>query len=269
MRTSRFLALTITILSCAAAQAADITRDELKKALRKNPDVLIEAIKDNKKAVLDLLNEAAREEQARAQKEAEEAATKAYEEAFKNPLKPAIDGHTRIRGEKNAMYTLVEYADFQCPYCATGYQNVAELSKKHGRDIRFVFKNLPLPSHPQSMTAARWLEAVAIQSSEKAWKFHDILFENQDKLGPDFFRETAKNLGLDAERCEKDADSQPVKDRIAADMAEAGKFGFNGTPGFLLNGIPVNGAYPVEYFEDIIRKLDGAKPGQSAASASR
>jgi len=269
MTTSRFLALTITILGCAAAQAADITRDELRNALQKNPDVLIDAIKANKKAILDVINQASQEEQARAQKEAEEAEKKAYEEAFKNPLKPAIDDKTRIRGEKTAKYTLVEYADFQCPHCAAGYKNVAELSKKHGSDIRFIFKHLPLPSHPQAMPAARWLEAVAIQSPEKAWKFHDMLFENQDKLGPDFFRQTAKSLGVDAERCEKDADSQLVKDRIAADMAEAAKFGFDGTPAFLLNGIPVNGAYPVEFFEDIIRRLDGAKTGQSATSDVR
>jgi protein-disulfide isomerase len=269
MKTSRAFALTISILTCAAAQAKDITRDELKKALEKHPDILIEAIKANKKAIFDVINQAAIEEQARVQKEAEDAANKAYEEAFKNPLKPSIDDKTRIRGEKNARYTLVEYSDFQCPYCAAGYQNVSELTRKHGNDIRFIFKHLPLPSHPQSMTAAGWLEAVAMQSPEKAWKFHDILFENQDKLGLDFFRQIAKNLGLDLERCERDADSQLVKDRIAADMAEAGKLGFNGTPGFLLNGIPVNGAYPVEYFEDIIRKLEGAKTGQSAASSSR
>lgn len=260
MRISRALAaFTISILGCAAAQARDITRDELKNALQKNPDVLIEAIKANKKAIFDIVNQAAIEEQARVQKEAEEAAKKAYEDAFKNPLKPAIDDKTRIRGEKDAMYTLVEYADFQCPYCAAGYQNVAELRKRHGNDLRFIFKELPLPSHPQSMPAAQWLEAVAIQSPEKAWKFHDILFENQDKLGGDFFKKTAKDLGVDVERCEKDVESQAVKDRIAADMEEAGKFGFNGTPGFLLNGIPVNGAYPVEYFEEIIKKLDATK----------
>jgi len=270
MRISRALAvMTITIMTCTAVQAKDITPDELRKALEKNPGILIDAIKANKKAILDVINQAAQEDQARVQKEAEEAEKKAYEEAFKNPLKPAIDDKTRIRGEKKAKYTLVEYADFQCPYCAAGYQNVAELSKKHGNEIRFIFKNLPLPSHPQSMAAARWLEAVALQSPEKAWKFHDILFENQDKLGTGFFKKTANDLGLDAERCEREADSQPVKDRIAADMAEASKFGFNGTPAFLLNGIPVNGAYPVEYFEDIIRKLDGTKTDQSAKESGR
>jgi protein-disulfide isomerase len=260
MRISRALAaLTIALLTCGAAQAKDITGDELKKALQENPDVLIEAIKANRKAIFDIINQTGVEEQARVQKEAEEAEKKAYEDSFKNPLKPAIDDKTRIRGGKDAKYTLVEYADFQCPYCAGGYQTVEELRKRHGHDLRFIFKHLPLPFHPQAMPAAQWLEAVAIQSPEKAWRFHDILFENQDKLGVNFFKKTAKDLGVDVEQCEKEAESQAVKDRIAADVEEAKKSGFNGTPGFLLNGIPVKGAYPVEYFEDIIKKLDAAK----------
>jgi protein-disulfide isomerase len=251
-----FTALTIAMMTCVPVQANDTSRDELIRALQKNPDVLMEAIKANKKAIYELINQAAQEEQARVQKEAEEAEKKAYEDAFKNPLKPAIDDQTRIRGEQNARYTLVEYADFQCPYCAAGYRNVEELRKKHGSDLRFIFKHVPLPFHAQSMPAAQWFEAVAMQSPEKAWRFHDILFQNQDKLGIDFYRKTAGDLGIDLERCEKDAGSQAVKDRIAADMAEAGRFGFNGTPGFLLNGVPANGAYPVEYFEEIIKRLD-------------
>ncbi|WP_337286320.1 thioredoxin domain-containing protein [Candidatus Methylomirabilis sp.] len=260
MRISRTLAvLTTVILTSATAQAAEITGDELKKALQENPNILIEAIKANRKAVFDIINQTGLEEQARAQREAEETGRQAYEDAFKNPFKPAIDNKTRIRGNKDAKYTLVEYSDFQCPYCASAYPTVEELRKRHGNDLRFIYKHLPLPFHTQAMPAAQWLEAVAIQSPEKAWKFHDILFKNQDKLGIDFFKKTAKDLGVDVERCEKDAESQAVKDRIAADIEEAKQFGFNGTPGFLLNGIPVKGAYPIEYFEDVIKKLAATK----------
>jgi protein-disulfide isomerase len=260
MRTSRFLTVsTIAILTYAAAHAKDITSDELKKALQKNPEVLIEAIKANKTAIFQIMNQTALEEQARVQKEADQAEKKAYENSFKYPLKPTIDDKTRIRGEEDAKYTLVEYADFQCPYCAAAHRTVQELRKKHGNDLRFIFKHLPLPFHSQSMLAAQWLEAVAIQSPEKAWTFHDILFENHDKLGVDFFKKTAKELGVDVEKCEKEAESQAVKDRIAADIEEANKFGFNGTPGFLLNGVPVKGAYPVEYFGEIISRLDVTK----------
>ena len=109
------------------------------------------------------------------------------------------------------------------------------------------------------MPAAQWMEAAALQSPEKAWQFHDALFTNQDKLGVDFFKETAKSLGLDVAKCEADAEGKVVKARIAADMEEAQKFGFSGTPGFLLNGIPVKGAYPITYFEEIIKRLESAK----------
>jgi protein-disulfide isomerase len=109
------------------------------------------------------------------------------------------------------------------------------------------------------MSAAQWFEAIAIQSAEKAWKFHDLMFANQDKLGIDLFRKTAKDLGIDVKRCERDAASPAVKDRIAADMNEAQRYGFEGTPGFLVNGIPVKGAYPLAHFEDVIKKIDATK----------
>lgn len=248
--------VTIAILTGAAAQAQDITGAELARVLRDNPNVLIEAITANKKAIFDIINQTGLEEQARARMEAEEAQQRAYEDTFKNPLQPAIDASTRIRGARDAKYTLVEYADFQCPYCAAGYKTVEELRTKHGNNLRFVFKHLPLPFHPEAMPAAQWFEAIAIQSPEKAWRFHDVLFGNQDKLGLDFYRKSAKDLGLDVTKCERDAASQAVKDRILADMAEAQKFGFEGTPGFLLNGVPVKGAYPVAHFEDVIKKLN-------------
>jgi protein-disulfide isomerase len=256
---STLIALAIAVLACTAAQAKDITGAELKKALQENPDILLEAIRSNKSAIFTVISQAAMEEQARMKKEAADAEAKALEDSFKNPLKPAIGAATRTRGEKGAKYTLVEYSDFQCPYCTRGYQTVEELRKKYGKDMLFVFKHLPLPFHANAMPAAQWMEAASMQSAEKAWKFHDAMFTNQDKLGVEFFKATAGELGLDVAKCEKDAESQGVKDIIAADMAEAGKFGFSGTPGFLINGVPVRGAYPPEYFEEVIRKLDAEK----------
>ena len=250
--------LTVAILTCASARAEDLTADALARALRNNPEVLIEAIQANRKAVFEIMNRTAGEEQARVQSEAAAARQKAYEDTFKNPLRPTIDGKTHIRGATDARYTLVEYADFQCSYCAASYKIIRELRTKQGNDLRFIFKYLPLPFHPQAMPAAQWFEAIAIQSLEKAWRFHDILFENQDKLGLDFYRKTARDLGVDVKKCERDAASQYVRERIAADMAEAQGFGFDGTPGFLLNGVPARGTYPIAYFEDLIKKVDAA-----------
>lgn len=234
---------------------AEISRDELKKALQRSPDIVLDVLRENKKAFFDIVQEAAQEHQQRRAKAAEEAEQKALEEAFKNPLEPEVGGKTRVRGDKNAKYTLVEYSDFQCPYCQQGYHTVEALRKKYGKDLRFVFKHMPLSFHPQAMPAAQHMEAAALQSQEKAWLYHDKLFENQSRLGPELYQELAKTLGLDWNRMKKDVESEAVKKTIEADINEAKKFGFTGTPGFLLNGIPVRGAYPIEHFESIIERL--------------
>ena len=262
MNTRSLACAAILTSLCAAASAKDISKDELKKALNDNPDVLLDALKGHKKELFDIVNQAAQEEQARRQKEEEENEKREFEESFKNPKTPEISDKTRIRGNKDAKYTLVEYSDFQCPYCSKGFQNVEALRKKYGASLRFVYKHMPLNFHPNAMPAAQYLEAVAIQSPEKAWTFHDKMFSNQDKLGEPFFKDTAKELGLNVKKLEEDAKSQAVKDKIEADINEAKKFGFTGTPGFLLNGIPVRGAYPVTFFDSIIERIDAKSPDQ-------
>jgi protein-disulfide isomerase len=238
---------------------AALSREDLKNELKKDPSIIMDVLRENKKDLLDIVQQAAQEEQGRRQKEEEENEKKAFEESFKNPLKPEISKDTRIRGNKDAKYTLVEYSDFQCPYCARGYQNVEQLRKKYGKDLRFVYKDMPLNFHPQAMPAAKWFEAISLQSQEKAWQFHDRMFQNQEKLGEEFFKSTAKELGVDVAKAEKDAASEKVAQKIESDVNEAKNFGFTGTPGFLLNGIPVRGAYPVEHFDSIIARLDGKK----------
>lgn len=250
-------ALFLAFLS-APVFATAISREDLKKALDGNPELLIEALRSQKKQLFELVNEAAQEEQVRRHKEEAEREKKEFEEAFKNPMSPAIDDKTRIRGPQTAKYTLVEYSDFQCPYCTRGFQTVEGLRKKHGDNLRFIYKHLPLDFHPQAMPAALFVEAAGLQSAEKAWKAHDSFFQNQAKLGEELFDKTAKDLGLDIKRLKADVKSDAVRQRVEADMAEARKFGFSGTPGFLINGVPVRGAYPLEHFEQIMKRLDEA-----------
>ena len=152
-----------------------------------------------------------------------------------------------------------DVTDAEWSFVVTYLALMKEDAPQRTHDLREVFKNKPLPMHPQAMPAASWFEAARLQSPEKSWAFHDKLFQNQDKLGEPFYRETAKALGLDADKLAKDAASQAVKDAIAADVKEAEEFKFEGTPGFLLNGIPIRGAYPVEHFDEIIQKLQAAK----------
>ncbi|MDD5656512.1 MAG: thioredoxin domain-containing protein [Elusimicrobia bacterium] len=250
--------LPLTLLAGTTLHGAELSRDELKKALQANPDLVLDVLRQNKKAFFEVVTQAAQEEQTRRQKEQEEAQTKELDERIKNPFKPAVTNKSLVRGNRKAKLTLVEYSDFQCPYCSRGYETVEALRKKYGDKLRVVFKNKPLPFHPQAMPAAQWLVAASLQSQEKAWAFHDQLFQNQAKLGDAFFKEAAKSAGLDVAKLEKDAQSQAVKDAIEADIKEATDFGFEGTPGFLINGVPVRGAYPIEHFDMIIQKLEAA-----------
>jgi protein-disulfide isomerase len=263
MKASR-LAVSLILAAAVVAPAfagakgkSALSADDLKQLLHDNPQVFLDFIKDNRKQVFEIISQAAQEERQHQEEEAAAAEKKDMDEAFKHPIQATIDSKTHVRGKANAKYTLVEYSDFQCPYCGRGFTTVEELRKKYGEQMRFIFKDKPLPMHPMAMPAAKWFEAVALQSPEKAWKFHDTMFQNQQKLSEDFFKQTVKDLGLDVDKAAKDAASPAVSDKINADMAEAEKLGFSGTPGFLLNGVPVRGAYPIDTFDGIIARLDG------------
>lgn len=246
-----FLALFI-FTSCA------VNESQLKEALKNNPDILTEAIKANPSEFIEALNEAVKVARDDMQKKKEEEEKKQLEEYFDEPLKAEIRDDELIRGTKGAPITLIEYSDFECPYCTRGYKTVMELLEKYEGKIQFVFKHLPLSFHPNAMPAAQYYEALKLQDEKKAIKFHDEIFENQSKLkqGEKFLKSLAKKVGADMKKLAKDVDSKAVKEKIAEDLKEAAKFGFQGTPGFLLNGIPVKGAYPTEHFVDLIQKLE-------------
>jgi len=241
----------------ASPAAAAISREDLKKALAANPDLVLEALKNSKKSdFFEFIIESQKEYQMAKMKEEEAQEKAAYEKAFLNPYKPVIDAKALVRGDEKAPITIVEYSDFQCPFCTRGSQTMEEVRKKYGAKVRLVFKHEPTNQrHPEAIPAALWMEAVALQSREKAWLFHDKLFANQDKLGDEFYRKAVKEFGLDVAKAAKDKDSAAVKEKIAADVRESKEFGFQGTPGFLVNGIPLRGAYPIAEFDKIIERL--------------
>lgn len=237
-----------------------VSREDLKKALEANPDLVLSALKKaDKMKFFELVVDAQREFQQGKAKEEARIEEQERDKAFKNPLKPEIGPDARVRGNPNAAITIVEYSDYQCPFCSRGFNTVEQLRKMHGDELRVVFKNKPLDFHPLAMPAAQWFEALALQSPEKAWAFHDTLFANQDKLGEEYYKLLTKDLALDVAKAEKDSKGESVRKKIEADMREAKKFGFSGTPGYLINGVPLRGAYPVEAFEEIIAKLKAQK----------
>lgn len=250
MKSSLLLALVFILGACTS-------KDQIKKLLKENPDIVTEAIEANPDKFIDALNNAVRKAQEVQAKKREVEESKSLEDSFNNPVVAEIRPDELFRGPKDAPITLVEYSDFECPFCSRGYATVMELLKKYEGKIRFVYKHLPLSFHPQAMITARYYEAIRLQNGEKAIQFHDKVYAEQRKLqsGEVFLKQVAKDLKVDMSKLAKDIDSQGVKTRIQQDMDEAAKYGFQGTPGFLLNGIPVKGAYPTQHFVDIIEKL--------------
>ncbi len=242
-------ALGFALPSCAPSSK------QLKEAIEKDPSIVFTAIEKDPEKFIEVVNKAAREAQAKgAEKAAADEGSKRDEE-FKNPLKPEIDTNRAIWGPADAKITIVEYSDFQCPYCSRGYQTVEEVKKAYPGQIRFIFKHLPLEFHPLALPAAKYFEAIARQSSEKAYKFHDNVFSNQGELNSKkegFLKESAKKAGADMKKLEKDLVDATLMDRITKDTAEAQKFGISGTPGFVINGVSLKGAYPFPEFKNII-----------------
>ncbi len=152
------------------------------------------------------------------------------------------------------LVTIVEFSEFQCPYCVKGMTVVNEIMKNHSKDVRFVFKHLPLNFHPQAEPAAR--AALAAGKQGKFWEMHDLLFERQKELktNKDLFNQLAKQLGLNMGKFETDMNDPALAAQIKADMALASKVGARGTPNFFVNGVQIVGARPYPSFKAEIEK---------------
>ena len=240
------------------------SKQQVEKIIADNPEIVFNAIKKNPKKFVEVVNEAVKSAQEGAREDEAKEEGGRIEEEFKNPKQAVIEDKRVIFGKKDAPITIIEYSDFQCPYCSRGYSTVKEVEKMYGDKVRVVFKHLPLDFHPMAMPAAKYFEAIALQDHAKAEKFHDEIFSNQTKLnqeGEKFLKASAKKVGANLAKVEKDLNSEGVTARIKADQEEAKKFEFSGTPGFLINGVSLKGAYPAPEFKKIIdrwlAKADG------------
>lgn len=150
-----------------------------------------------------------------------------------------------VEGSGTSGVTLVEYGDYQCPYCQEYYQTVKQVVADYGDQITFQFVNFPLTSmHQNAFAAARAAEAAGKQG--KYWQMHDILYENNDPTGASgwvassspttYFNQYAQQLGLNVQKFKTDYASQAVNDAINADMAKGNKLGVDATPTFYING---------------------------------
>lgn len=159
-------------------------------------------------------------------------------------LRIAVNGDDHVQGPAGAPVTLLEYGDYQCPYCAEAFAVVKQLQQRFGDQLRFVFRNFPLTeAHPDAMSAAVVAEYCGGQG--KFWQAHDGLYENQDQLGEALYVELVRELGLDVDGLRSAFQSDEFGARIQADIDGGLRSGVNGTPAFFINGqlFNVNGGF--------------------------
>jgi protein-disulfide isomerase len=155
-------------------------------------------------------------------------------------LKPRVSARDHIEGNEDALVTLVEYADYQCPYCGAAHPVIQRLQKSLGKKLRFVFRNFPLThAHPYALLAAQAAEAAALQG--EFWKMHDLIFENQEELEPEVLQVWAHKIGLDVDQFAKAVREERVTKRIEEDYASGLDSGVDGTPSFFINGTRYEG----------------------------
>ncbi len=162
-----------------------------------------------------------------------------------------IDG-SAVKGPADALVTIVESSDFQCPYCRNVIPTLEKVEKAYRGKVRFVFKHNPLPMHPQAPAAAHAAEAARAQGGdEKFWKMHDALFAASD-LSQATLEGLAGKLGLDLERFKADLGAEIAKGRIEKDQELMRTLGARGTPAFFINGRKLTGARPFEDFKALV-----------------
>ena len=141
-----------------------------------------------------------------------------------------------IQGPATAPITLVEYGDYECPYCGQAYPIVKELQERLGKRLRFVFRNFPLSTmHPHAEQAAEAAETAGAHG--KFWEMHDALYENQEALDGEDLVQYAAALGLDASRFTNELAKHTQAARVREDFMSGARSGVNGTPTFFINGV--------------------------------
>jgi protein-disulfide isomerase len=166
------------------------------------------------------------------------------------PRQKVASADSPARGPATAPIELIEFSDFQCPYCYRANPTVQQVLTTYGDRIRFVYRNYPLPNHPNAKPAAEAAQCAAEQG--QFWPYHDRLFADQSKLSDTDLKESAGALGLDAVRFNACVDSHKYKARVEGDMQAGNEAGVSGTPAFFINGRILSGAQSFEVFKKII-----------------
>ena len=169
-------------------------------------------------------------------------------------LKPPVSNNDHIQGNASAAIELVEYGDYQCPYCGRAYPVIKSIQEKMGDDLKFIFRNFPLQEiHENAVAAAIAAEAAAKQ--HKFWEFHDLLFEHQNQLSFNNIVKLAEKLKLDLEKFRADIEDAAIQQKVDDDFESGVRSGVNGTPTFFINGKKYTDSWDEETFLSYLKSL--------------
>lgn len=249
------------LLLLAAGCARQANRADISATLREDPNLVLDVLREHPEELERILAAAAEAREAR-RREAR------FREELANPLAPALADGRPVLGEAGAPVLLVAYSDFLCGYCASAARTVhALLDRRHGQ-VRFVYKHFP---HSRlAAELALYFEALGRQDPSLAWRFHDEVFARQKELAKDegVLARILEELAPDRDRLDRDLQDLELRQRLADDTREADRFGFDGTPSFVLGGVSLVGSLPLARFEevlDLVRKR-AAPSGEWAPS---
>lgn len=168
-----------------------------------------------------------------------------------DPPRVAVSaGTSPVKGPSTAPIELIEFADFQCPYCLAVAPTLQRVLDTYGDRIKFVYRNFPLESHPDAIPAAEAAQCANEQG--QFWRYHDRLFGEPGKLSVAELKTTAATLGLDVPRFNKCVDEHKYRSVVDADAKAGAEAGVNGTPAFFINGRPLTGSQPFDAFKEVI-----------------
>jgi protein-disulfide isomerase len=183
-------------------------------------------------------------------------------------LTPPVTTRDHVAGPENAAVTLVEYGDYECPYCGRAYPIVKQIQEQLGSRLRFVFRNFPLTEiHPHAQHAAEAAEAASAQGHFE--EMHDALFEHQRALGDRHLTEYAAAIGLDRRRFQQELSDHTHASRVREDFLSGVRSGVNGTPTFFINGVRHDDAWDFDTLMDALKTATAAADRSASSARAR
>ncbi len=173
-------------------------------------------------------------------------------------LRPPPNAQDHIQGRPDAPIQLVEYGDYECPFCGRAHLVVKAIQRAMGDDLLFAFRNFPLTQvHPRALRAAQAAEAAGLQ--DRFWPMHDLIFENQQFLEDEHLFRYAALVGCDMEQFAQDIGSDAVAEKVRSDFLSGARSGVNGTPTFFVNGERYDGSWEPEVLLSFLQQMRGVR----------